>query len=71
MCRDSPLRAKYNLYADTNLHQADRSTISLAALLSALFSVLYLKMMVILKKNDYVLFHVKRTALFAIKQLMY
>lgn len=73
MCRDSPLRAKYNLYADTNLHQTDRSTLSLAVLLSALFSVLYLEMMVILRKKKYiyVLFHVKRTALFAIKQLMY
>jgi len=40
MCQDSPLRAKYNLYADTNLDQTDRSTLSLTVLLSGLFSAL-------------------------------
>ncbi len=67
MCRDRTLRAKYNLYAVTNLHQTDRSTLFLAVLLSALFSVLYLEMMVLLKEKQYV----KRTALFAIKQFMH
>ncbi len=64
MCQDSPLRAKYNLYADTNLHQTDRSTLSLAVLLSALFSVLYLENDGHTEKKIYMFFFMLNVLLF-------
>lgn len=74
MCRDSPLRAKYNLlYMQTPIYIRQTGLPFLLLSYFQHYSVCftwkwwsYWK-----KKYIYVLFHVKHTALFAIKQLIY